>query len=129
MVFAAAVAVVVAAFAVFGRGAPSHAGQVASYDEVVTGLGKGDILLVDVREPDEFVAGHVPGAINLPLSRFDPAALPKPADKKVVVMCRSGNRSGKAMAMFAGVGRSDVADYSGSMIDWSRRGGPIVQGK
>ena len=128
LVFAAAVAAVVA-FAVFGRGGPSHAGQVASYDEVVSGLGKGDILLVDVREPDEFAAGHVPGAVNLPLSRFDPRALPKPADKKVVVMCRSGNRSGKVMAMLAGVGRGDVADYSGSMIDWTRRGGAIVQGR
>jgi len=121
--------VVPALFALLATTLPSAAGSFASYEEVVGGLAKGDIVLVDVRETDEFAAGHVPGAVNLPLSRFDPAAVPRPADKKVVVMCRSGNRSGKAVAILAGAGRSDVADYSGSMNDWARRGGPIVQGR
>ena len=120
---------VLALLAVLASAGAALAGQTATYEEVTAGLAKGGIVLVDVREPDEFTAGHVPGAINLPLSRFDPAAVPKPADKTVVVMCRSGNRSSRAMALLARAGRTDVVDYSGSMNDWSRRGGAIVGGE
>lgn len=105
------------------------AAATVTYDDLKSGLDKGAIVLVDIREPDEFVAGHVPGAINLPLSRFTPAALPKPADKRVVIMCRSGNRSGRLAQILPSIGRDDVADYTGSMIDWTRRGGMIVKGE
>ena len=123
------VAALAAALALFAPVAPATAGQVVTYEEVTTGLQKGDILLVDVREADEFAAGHVPGAVNMPLSRLDPTAVPRPVDKTVVVMCRSGNRSGKAAAVLAAAGRGDIVDYSGSMIDWSRRGGAIIKGQ
>mgnify|MGYP001765495487 CR=1 FL=1 len=129
MKFRVAVLAAALALAFVAPVGPATAGQVVTYDEVTTGLQKGDILLVDVREADEFAAGHVPGAVNMPLSRFDPRAVPRPADKTVVVMCRSGNRSGKAAAVLAAAGRGDVVDYSGSMNDWSRRGGAIVQGQ
>lgn len=117
-----------AALALAASVAPGLAAQTATFEDVTAGLAKGEIVLVDIREPDEFVSGHVPGAINLPLSRLTPAALPRPADKKVVIMCRSGNRSGKLVSMLPKVGREDIIDYSGSMIDWTRRGGPIVKG-
>ena len=107
----------------------SLAATTVTFDDVKSGLEKGAIVLVDIRESHEFVAGHVPGAINLPLSRLTPAALPKPGDKKVVIMCRSGNRSGRLAQMLPSVGRDDIADYSGSMIDWTRRGGEIVKGE
>ena len=109
--------------------APAFAAQTATYEQVADGLAKESIVLVDIREPDEFVSGHVPGAINLPLSKLTPAALPKPDGKTVVIMCRSGNRSGKLAQMLPAVGRADIADYSGSMIDWTRRGGTIVKGQ
>lgn len=108
---------------------PAGAEGVIDIAGVKTGLASGHILLVDVREPSEFTAGHVPGAVNLPLSRFDPAALPKPADKIVVVMCRSGHRAGRAQAMAASAGRTDVVDYAGSMIEWTAEGGPIATGE
>lgn len=108
---------------------PAAAEGVIDMAGVRSGLASGRVLLVDVRERDEFTAGHVPGAINLPLSRFDPAALPKPADKVVVVMCRSGHRAGKAQAIAAAAGRTDVVDYAGSMIEWTAEGGPVVGGE
>lgn len=112
----------------FGVCAADAAG-VIDMNGVKTGLETGRILLVDVRERHEFTAGHVPGAINLPLSRFDPATLPKPADKVVVVMCRSGHRAGQAQAIAASAGRTDVVDYAGSMIEWTAAGGPIATGE
>ena len=115
--------------AFFAVTAPAVAAQTATYEQVSEGLAKQSIVLVDIREPDEFVSGHVPGAINLPLSKLTPAALPKPEGKTVVIMCRSGNRSGKLAQVLPSVGRGDIVDYSGSMIDWTRRGGPIVKGQ
>lgn len=116
-------------FALVASAGASLAAATVTYDEVKSGLEEGKIVLVDIREPHEFVAGHVPGAINLPLSRLTPAALPKPGEKKVVIMCRSGNRSGRLAQMLPSAGRDDIADYSGSMIDWTRRGGEIVKGE
>ena len=61
--------------AFFAAAAPAFAAQTVTYDQVATGLAEQSIVLVDIREPDEFVSGHVPGAINLPLSKLTPAAL------------------------------------------------------
>ncbi len=123
------VAAFAAALALFAPVTPVTAASIATYDEVTAGLQKGDILLVDVREADEFAAGHVPGAVNMPLSTMTPAALPKPDGKKVVIMCRSGNRTARLAAQLPGIGRGDVAEYSGSWLDWTARGGKVVTGR
>ena len=63
-------------------------------EELKRGLADGTIRLVDVREPNEYADGHIPGAILNPLQSFDPDALPKPEEgKRVVLSCRSGKRS------------------------------------
>src|ERR1700754_2556284 len=62
-------------------------------EEVAKGLAEGSILLVDVREPAETDVERYPEAVYMPMSEFDPAALPDPAGKEVVFACRSGNRS------------------------------------
>ncbi|MBF0501681.1 MAG: rhodanese-like domain-containing protein [Candidatus Riflebacteria bacterium] len=58
--------------------------------------GKGEILLVDVREPSEFVSGHVPGAINIPLGQVEKRAEEFKTFKTLFVICQSGGRSAKA---------------------------------
>src|SRR3954464_15986267 len=67
-----------------------------SLDELKQGLAEGSILLVDVREPNEWNAGHIAGATLHPMSTIDPSALPGLFGKRVVLHCRSGNRSAKA---------------------------------
>ena len=54
-------------------------------------------MVVDVREVDEFAAGHIPGAINLPLSGFRASQLPDPGDKLMVLNCAAGRRSAMAL--------------------------------
>ena len=66
-------------------------------DDIKTGLADGSILLVDVREPHEFAAGHIPGSVSRPLSRFDPADLPNEPGKRLVLSCAAGVRSLRAM--------------------------------
>lgn len=99
-----------------------------SYDEVRQRLAAGTITLIDVREPDEFASGHVPGAVNMPMSRFNPATLPASTiDKPVVVMCQAGYRSRIVEANLAKTGRADVRNYSGSMDEWTAKGAPVVK--
>lgn len=98
-------------------------------EELKRGLADGTIRLVDVREPNEFADGHIPGAILNPLQSFDPAALP-PAEegRRVVLSCRSGKRSLVALEHARAAGRTDlVAHYGGGMLDWNAAGEPIEE--
>ena len=107
---------------------PALAGEAFSFDQVRAGLNSNHIHLVDVREADEFSAGHVPGAANLPLSSFKAEQLPPPSEVPVVLMCRSGHRAGQALAIAEAAGRADVGIYPGSMIEWMEKNGPVVAG-
>jgi len=97
-----------------------------SIDELKKGLADGSILLVDVREPNEYAAGRIPGATLNPLQRFDPAALPSVPGKRVVLSCRSGKRSLTAVALAQEAGREDIrAHYPGGFQEWSNAGEKI----
>jgi rhodanese-related sulfurtransferase len=62
-------------------------------EDVARGLTEGRLLLVDVREPNEVAIERYPDALVVPLSSFDPAAIPDPQGRQVVFACRSGRRS------------------------------------
>ncbi|MGI5452789.1 rhodanese-like domain-containing protein [Streptomyces sp. CA-249302] len=89
-------------------------------------LRDGAAVLIDVREADEYRAGHAPGALNLPLSRLaDPdtdTALP--GGPRLVLVCRSGNRSRQAAELLAAQGIAAV-DVVGGMRDWAVAGLPV----
>ena len=71
-------------------------------------LRAGAAVVVDVREVDEFAAGHIPGAINMPLSTFQPSKLPDTGGKKLVLTCLGGKRSAhgaRQMRRGSGCGR------------------------
>ena len=81
----------------------------------------GEVTVVDVREAHEYASGHIPGAVNLPLSRFDPGKLPQ--GKPVVLVCQAGGRSLKALTQAHAAGRDDVKHYAGGMSQWRSHGG------
>jgi rhodanese-related sulfurtransferase len=91
----------------------------------------GEAVILDVREENEFVAGHIPGAHLLPLSRFDPKSLPEvPEGKKLLVHCRSGSRCGMAAMLLAASGYPGmISRLSGGIIAWAQSGGAIVAGR
>lgn len=96
-----------------------------SPETVYAALEAGEILLVDVREPHEFDAVRIDGAINLPLSAFDPAALPSEPGKRVVLSCAGGVRSVTAahQAQASGV---DVHEHlAGGIKAWMAAGLPV----
>ena len=86
----------------------------------------GEVTVVDVREPHEFAAGHIPESVNLPLSRFDPRNLPSASDGTVVIICQAGVRSRKALNQAQAAGRSDLKHYAGGMAQWRAHGGAVA---
>ena len=96
--------------------------------EVKAGLADGSLLLVDVREPNEIAAERIPGAQCLPLSTFDPAALPDPQGKRLVFSCRSGQRSQRAAALAQAAGLPYEAHMKGGILAWKEAGFPTEQG-
>ena len=88
-------------------------------EEVKAGLEDGSILLIDVREPHEFAAGHIPGSLSFPLSMFDPAELPEAGLKKIVFSCAAGVRSLHAIMAAADADLAHNAHYGGGFRDWA----------
>jgi rhodanese-related sulfurtransferase len=94
-------------------------------DDVKRGLANGSMLVVDVREPHEFAAGHIPGSISHPLSAFDPAALPVEQGKRIVFSCASGVRSRRAIEFAQAAGLDLNEHYKGGFKEWSAAGEPV----
>ncbi len=83
------------------------------------------IILVDVRELDEHNAVRIEGAVSFPLSRFDPRALPKPAEgQSVVFHCAGGVRSARAIAQCQQAGLDYCAHMAGGIQAWKQAGLP-----
>jgi rhodanese-related sulfurtransferase len=92
--------------------------------DVARGLAEGKVLLVDVREPNETEVERYPEACYLPMSEFDPTAIPDPQGRQVVFACRSGNRSVTASLMAQAAGLPYDAHLAGGMIAWKALGLP-----
>ncbi len=77
-------------------------------------------VILDVRRPDEYQAGHIPGAINIPNETIGSEELPQLPDKDqtILVYCRSGNRSKQASEKLAALGYTQVLEFGG-ILDWT----------
>jgi rhodanese-related sulfurtransferase len=108
----------------FGKSDSKASPREIGHDELRKAIGDGSVTVVDVREPHEFAGGHIPGAINLPLSRFKPNQIP--AGKAPVLICQAGGRSGKALLQAHAAGATHVRHYPGGMNGWRARGGEVA---
>ncbi len=93
-------------------------------EEVARGLDQGRVVLVDVREPNETALERFPGAVLVPLSAFDPAAIPEPEGREVVFACRSGRRSVTASLAAQEQGFAYGAHLAGGILAWKAAGLP-----
>lgn len=80
-----------------------------------------DVLILDVRENDEYAAGHIPGATLVPLGQLASRMSELPKDKTIVAVCRSGNRSGQATELLRQNG-FNVHNMQGGMNAWQQAG-------
>lgn len=91
-------------------------------------LARGEILLIDVREPAEFSAERITGAVSFPLSSFDPAKLPDAAGRLVVFQCGVGKRSMMALTLAQQAGLPLDTHLAGGLQAWKAAGLPTVSG-
>lgn len=87
------------------------------------------VLLIDVRTPEEFTGGHLPNAVNIPVtdSSFEEKMSQFPKDKPVLVYCRSGHRSVMACNKLLSLGFMEVKNLAQGIIDWQASGKQIVR--
>jgi phage shock protein E len=97
--------------------------------QAATILDQGEAIILDVRTPQEYASGHLPGAINIDVEASDFADRVSGLDEaaETLVYCQTGNRSGVATDQMADLGFSDLADLQGGIEAWSAAGEPVTQ--
>ena len=92
-----------------------------------------DPTLIDVRTPVEFEAGHIPGAVNVPLDELkgslDQLCAVLDDHHDVVLVCRSGARAGQAQEALQAAGLTSPTVLSGGIVDWEKTGGAVNRGR
>ena len=107
----------------FGFGKPKHKEiTAAQLDELIR---KGEALVVDVREVNEFADGHIPGAVNLSLSTFQASKLPKAEGKTIILNCLGGKRSGMALDKCSVAQEAVDTHLAGGFGAWASAGLPV----
>ncbi len=94
--------------------------------EVAQRLEDRSIILVDVREPQEYAAERIHGALLFPLSTFDPTALPAPTARHIVFHCGSGKRSATAVARCIEAGLAHHSHMAGGIQAWKSAHLPTI---
>jgi rhodanese-related sulfurtransferase len=94
--------------------------------ELASALDAGAYLL-DVRQPDEYAGGHVPGAVLLPLGELAGRIDDVPRDEHVYVICQSGARSARAVGHLLSTGRA-ATNVAGGIKAWIDEGQPVATG-
>ena len=83
-------------------------------------------FLLDVREDDEWTAGHIPGAVHVPMMEVPARTDELPDDRDVVVVCRVGSRSAQVVAYLHQQGWTRAINLDGGMTSWDAAGRPMV---
>ena len=85
------------------------------------------VFLIDVREPDEYAPGHIPGITLIPMGEVAGRLAELPRDKEIIVTCRTGNRSGQVADLLRQQGFTNVHNMSGGIVAWEEAGYPVEQ--
>lgn len=83
-------------------------------------------VLVDVREPAEFGAERIPGALLFPLSGFDPRSLPVDRSRRIIFQCGTGRRSAQAAQRLLDAGSGEAWHLAGGLKAWKAAGLPLT---
>ncbi|MFP4322195.1 MAG: rhodanese-like domain-containing protein [Anaerolineales bacterium] len=89
---------------------------------------KSQIMIVDVRTPDEHKSGVINGARLIPLQKLEAQMSKLPQDREIICVCRSGARSGTAARKLKAAGYNAV-NMKGGMLAWERAGYPVKRGR
>ena len=100
--------------------------QVWSVQDVAEAYARGEIALIDVRTPQEYMFEHIEGALLLPMSFVNADKLPSQQGKQLVIYCGSGMRSGRVAAQCLAKGVQPVAHMEGGFGGWKAAGLPFI---
>lgn len=95
-------------------------------DQLAEVMERHEVVLIDVRTPQEYALERIPGALLMPMQEFDAAALPTQDGKRVVFHCGSGVRSAKMAQKYLDQHGGTVAHLGGGMGAWKKAGQPYV---
>ncbi|XP_040023439.2 thiosulfate:glutathione sulfurtransferase isoform X1 [Gasterosteus aculeatus] len=118
-------------------GEASESGSVVTHSQLKTMLSSGDIQLFDVRQPDEYLAGRIPGAVNIPLGTLEESLKLSPEhfqqtfqvkapgkdDDNIVFHCKTGGRSSRALDVALKLGFHRARHYKGGYTEWAAQEG------
>ncbi len=109
--------------------APAFQGQHVSPSEWAAAAAEPGVMIVDVRTPEEFAAGHIAGAVNADVESADFVGLISALDpsKDYAVYCRSGNRSRAAIDTMTGLGYTNTVGLEGGINAWQAAGFPVTK--
>ncbi len=85
------------------------------------------VFLLDVRELDEYAAGHIPSITLIPSGEVADRLAELPRDKEIIVTCRTGNRSAQVASMLRDQGFTNVHNMTGGIVAWQEAGYPVEQ--
>ena len=88
----------------------------------------GGALIIDVREPNEYLQIRAKGALLLPLGRLNNRVRDLPRDRELLLMCRTGARSQNATQFLAANGFENVTNVTGGIVAWYQAGLPTTSG-
>ncbi|RBI76034.1 rhodanese-like domain-containing protein [Roseovarius sp. TE539] len=97
-----------------------------SVEEVSDAWARDEVVLIDVRTPQEYMFEHVEGALLLPMPFFNAHKLPGQSDKRIVFMCGSGVRSEKVARAALEAGMSRIAHMEGGFAAWKKAASPYI---
>ncbi|MDR6225991.1 ThiF family adenylyltransferase [Desmospora profundinema] len=97
-------------------------------EDAVSYYGDEQTIWVDVRKQKEYMSGHIPKTLHLPLDELQERSSELPEKKRIMLVCKSGKRSLKAAEILNDCGFSRVFSLSGGMLDWENRGYPMKNG-
>ena len=103
----------------------STGGPWVSTSEATHLINREDALVLDVRDPGEYGAGHILGAKNVPLSRLGDGDIAKRKERPVIVYCDGSERSSKAVSALRKQGFTRVVNLSGGLKAWQQAGLPV----
>lgn len=108
-----------------GAGEPGALGKSINVATAHSLLGNPDVFLLDVREPGEYAAVHIPGSTLIPMGQIGRRLDEIPTDRAVIVACRSGMRSGQVCRVLRSHGYNNIHNMKGGMNAWRKAGFPV----
>jgi len=97
-------------------------GSDVSIDQALQMWQNKEAIIIDVRTPQEYTEGHIPGVANIELDQLANRSSEVPTDKKVLLICRSGNRSSQGTSLLRSKGFANVYNITTGMSNWR---GPV----